>query len=274
MTASPFAGARQASCRARPRSLPPATPPGAQQARRLADKRHDGRFQPDRAWSRVEHERHRVAELLDHVLGAGRADAAGAVGARRGQRPAERGDRPPAAGPRGARSAMVESPAVTSGCTGAASASGTTSDKRPRPEFLRQLLGARVEHAVAPRHLQARHVADQRIEARPPLGLEDARHRLAVRRVRREAVDGLRRQRDERAGAERRRRFPGGVGKVAVGDDDVAQARDPYDRAGSWPGAGRQSSPAGMTETNARGHKGGRGDASCTVRRYRTSRLR
>ena len=107
------------------------------------------------------------------------------------------------AGPRGARSAIVASPAVASGWTGASGASGTTSDSGPGQNFSRKPLGARIEHAIAPRHRDVGHMADQRIEARPALGREDARHRLAVGGVGGEAVDRLGRQRDQLAAPQR-----------------------------------------------------------------------
>ena len=64
-------------------------PPGRSSRGVFAGKRDDGRFQPDRAGSGVEHQRDGVAELVDDMLGARRAEPAGAVGARRGERAAE-----------------------------------------------------------------------------------------------------------------------------------------------------------------------------------------
>ena len=91
-------------------------------------------------------------------------------------------------------------------------------DERQRtgPEFFRQPLGARVERSVAPRHIDIGHVTDQRVEARPPLGGEDARHRLAVRGVGGEAVDRLRRQRDQLAARQRRGGVADRRGEIVV----------------------------------------------------------
>ena len=49
-------------------------------------------------------------------------------------------------------------------------------------------------------------MGDQRIEARPAFGLEDAGDGLAIGRVAGEAVDGLGRDRDDFAGFEQRQR--------------------------------------------------------------------
>ena len=58
-----------------------------------------------------------------------------------------------------------------------------------------------------------------------PLAAKMLRHRLAVRRVGGEAVDGLRRQRDELAGAQHLRRLRDGGGEIGVVEDDAAQRR-------------------------------------------------
>ena len=69
----------------------------------------------------------------------------------------------------------------------------------PGPEFLDKPVGARIEHAIAPGHRNPGDVANERIEARTALGREDAGDRLAVGRVGGEPIDGLGRQRDQRA---------------------------------------------------------------------------
>ena len=71
--------------------------------------------------------------------------------------------------------------------------------QRPRPECLGELLRQRIEQRDRLRHLKRRDMGDQRIEARPALGLEDARDGLAVGGVGGEPVDGLGRDRHDLA---------------------------------------------------------------------------
>ena len=71
--------------------------------------------------------------------------------------------------------------------------------QRTRPEARRERERALVEDALPPRRVEARHMGDQRIEARPLLRGVDSRHGLGARRVGAEPVDRLGREGDEAA---------------------------------------------------------------------------
>ena len=117
-------------------------PPG-RRAWAFAGERHDGRFKAHRARSGIEHERDLVAELLDHMLGPGRAEAAREVGGGRGERPSKAAITS-RAGPRGARSAMVCKPGGCERMHRRIRWSGTTSDSGPGQNFSASICGARV----------------------------------------------------------------------------------------------------------------------------------
>ena len=93
---------------------------------------------------------------------------------------------------------MVASPAVArsaigqSGCRCSTSVSGP--GQNAAASRCAMSASARPRRAAA---ADIRHMHDQRIEARPPLGLEDRRHRPRVGGIGAEAVDGLGRKRDE-----------------------------------------------------------------------------
>ena len=172
----------------------------------------------------VEHQRDAVAELLDDMLGAGRAEPAGAVGRGRGERAAERLDhrvrRPARRAERDRRK-----PGNRQRMDRRIGRERHHERQRTGPEFLRQPLGASIDLAVAPRHIDVSHMTDQRVEARPPFGGEDARHRLAVRGIGGEAVDRLRRQRDQLAARQRRGGIADGRARICCGQDEMAHAR-------------------------------------------------
>src|SRR5690606_16348672 len=71
----------------------------------------------------------------------------------------------------------------------------------------RKLARQRVENADALGHGEVTHMGDQRIEARPTLGLEDARHGSAVGGVASQAVDRLGRNGDYLASLEQGQRL-------------------------------------------------------------------
>ncbi len=71
--------------------------------------------------------------------------------------------------------------------------------QRTRPEARCERERALIEDALPPRRVEARHMGDQRIEARPLLRSVDSRHDLGAGSVRAEPVDRLGRKRDEAA---------------------------------------------------------------------------
>ena len=169
----------------------------------------DRRFHPGRAWPAIEH-RHRAAKAVAHLVGGGRRQPARGIGGWRRQRPARRPRSAPApADGRGCGCATVSSPAVTisarplPGRAGSTSVSGPGQSAR-QPARQRRELGQRLGHR------QVGAMDDQRIEARPPLGLVDRQHRIGVGRVGAQAIDRLggKGARACRRAAGRRRRPP------------------------------------------------------------------
>ena len=167
-----------------------------------AGEADDGRFQPCGAGAAVEDHIDAVAEIGRDMCGRRRADPA-----RTDWRWARRAGRPPrsisarATGCAGTRKATVGSPALTRSAErrirrGAAA----TRRQRSRPERLAPA-AAHPARMRASRSASSRvgNMHDQRIETRPPLGLEDPRHRLAVEGIGAQAIDRFGRKGDETA---------------------------------------------------------------------------
>ncbi len=86
------------------------------------------------------------------------------------------------------------------------------------PERLRQLARLGIENPFAFGGSQIRHMGDQRVEMRAPLGLVNFRHRRAGRRICTQPIDRLGREGDEPARAQniRRRFYGGGIGRAQL----------------------------------------------------------
>ena len=147
----------------------------------------------------------RVAEIGCDGLARGRADAAGGVGAGRGKRAAEPRDQLGAEALRHAQRDRVEA-GGDQRMDGRARCERQHQRQRARPERLGKLSRQRIEDGDPLGHRQRRDMGDQRIEARPALGLEDAGDGLAIGGVAGKAVDGLGRDGDDVAGLEQRQR--------------------------------------------------------------------
>jgi hypothetical protein len=79
--------------------------------------------------------------------------------------------------------------------------------QRPRPKaFGQACCRFREYYDDTLEHCSIEHVDDQRIEARPPLDFEDARHRLGVEGKRSQAIDSLGWESNEPPGAQHLRR--------------------------------------------------------------------
>ena len=159
----------------------------------------------------------RGAAIEDHVNGAsevfldmaraGGADAARNVGAGRGDGNAGGGEKLA----RGRVRGDADRERIEAGGDKLANAAGRAGplrqDKRqrPRPKLFRQGQRLAVELNEIARGVEAFHMRDQRIEARPALRLENARDRRSVGGIGAQAVHRLGRKRDEAAGAQNTR---------------------------------------------------------------------
>ena len=179
-------------------------PAGAEQHRRLAGKPDDGRFQADRRRPGVEDDADMVAEVVDDMGGGGRADMAGAVGARRRQRPGAGGQqRLRHRMRRHAHGQRVEAGRDQIGDAGigaSAAAPGSAAPaRRPRPAARHRAPKRDVARGLGRRG----DMDDQRVEARPSLGEEDAADRGRIGGVGGKPVDRLGRHRHQFAPVER-----------------------------------------------------------------------
>ena len=104
------------------------------------------------------------------------------------------------------RSAIVSSPAVTSGWMPEPFARGSTSVSGPGQKASASSPRQLIENRDLPGHGQAGDMRDQRVETRPALGLENPRDGDAVGRISGEAIDRLGRDSDDFAGFEQRQR--------------------------------------------------------------------
>jgi len=77
--------------------------------------------------------------------------------------------------------------------------------QRSRPERGAELVRSGIEHPLFPRFGKRDDMGDQRVEARPLLGLIDRGDAPPVARIAAEAVDGFGREGDEPAGSQGRR---------------------------------------------------------------------
>ena len=172
---------------------------GAEQSRRPIEQGDDGRLKADGARAAVEGERRPPpvsTRASATIVGLGRPDRF-ADGATTG-RP-KRCSTARASGCAGARTATVSRPARARSQMAAGSESGATMVSAPGPERLRELDRARVEAGEAPRGGQVLDMGDQGIEARTPLGLEQARDGDRIGGVGGETIDRLGGQDDELA---------------------------------------------------------------------------
>ena len=170
---------------------------------RPVEQRDHRRFQADLTGAAVERGGRLVARLFHGVGVVGGAGPSRAVGRGRHHRPAE--PRQQRAGQRMDRNAHRHG--VEAGAGQVAHRHGV-GDRQHQgqgtgPERLRQRPGAVVEDRDLLGARQVGDVRDQRVEARPALGLEDRRHRPRIAGVARQPVDCLGRQDDQLALAQR-----------------------------------------------------------------------
>ena len=99
----------------------------------------------------------------------------------------------------GARTATVSSPAVASSATGESFARGSTRVSGPGQKRAASLSAVSFQRTSRFASSGPEHVADQRVELRPSLGLEDGGDGAFVGGVAAQAVDGLGREGDQPA---------------------------------------------------------------------------
>ena len=205
------------------------TPPGRSRKHLVALDLEDRRFDADRRRAAIDHQQYAAREIARYGLRCRAGDAAGAIGAGGGERPAECCNQAGAEAERHAqrdrlqagRDQIVDRRAI-----------GQRQYQRQRawPEPLGQCARQRIEPRQPRGHGKVRDMRDQRIEARPALGLEDLRHSRAVGGIGGEAINGLGRDGDQLTALEQRQ---GRVEGLAL-DDDVGHR--PLTTAGAQPG--------------------------------------
>ena len=182
-----------------------------QQARRAAETGDNRGFDAPAAGAGVENQGDAPVEVGQHVLGARRADGAGAVGGGRGERPADSGDERA----RDLKTRHANGERVEAGAREQADAAirGDRRDQRqrPRPETLGEPERDGVEPRLARSGLHAFEMRDQRVERRAALDGVNLGDRRVRGRQTRQAIDGLGRNADEAAGAQDPRRLPHAV---------------------------------------------------------------
>ena len=172
---------------------------GTQQGRRRGREVEYRQFEPDCARAAIEDHLHPIAQRFGHVLGAGRADGAAAIGRGRGERPADGAhQRLRHRMRRRAHRHRVEPRRRQQG-DGRILCARQHQGERSRPEARGELVGRPVPAHQAFRFVGSGHVADQRIELRPSLGFEDGGDGAFVGGVAAQAVDGLGREGDQPA---------------------------------------------------------------------------
>ena len=197
---------------------------GAQQADAVRFGCGNGRFQPFAGRAFVQDHADLAVEAGQHMLGPAGADRSAAIGRRRRQRPTTLADQRAhrrmgrqaqrhgrQAGHHQRRQAAIGPHRQHHG-------------QRARPEAGGKLLGLGREIGQPPRHLHVGDMDDQRVEAGPPLGAVDARDRLGIGGIGRQAIDGFGGNGDGLAGADQQgclaKRFraiaadPGGKGWI------------------------------------------------------------
>ncbi|MEA3042375.1 MAG: hypothetical protein QOH47_213 [Sphingomonadales bacterium] len=189
--------------------------PRAEQAGPAVRQRDDGRFQAMGSGAAVDDQRYAPAEAGEDVGGAGRADPAADIGGRSGERPAG-----------GFNEGAHRRMSGRADCHGGQARGDECGDSRAAAQRQNQRQRARpvaigergrlvVETGDLGRLTDIAHMDDQRIEARPPLGLVDPRDGLAVGRVGGEAVDGLGRHRHRLPGGDQPRRLGDRLGSIS-----------------------------------------------------------
>ena len=178
----------------------------------------------DIARAAIENEIDFVAEILQHVLGADRADMARAVRRRRGDRALHFGEQRVRGRMRRHAQADAAEPGTSEIADAACLRDRHDQGQRPRPEARGEFSRLRGEGSFAHRRFRIGDMRDQRIERGPSLRRIKPRDGSSIRRVRPKPVDGLGRERDETAVADEPRRL-GNARRVRGADARVPRHR-------------------------------------------------
>ncbi len=117
-----------------------------------------------------------------------------------------------ATGCAGTRTAKVSSPAPASNATGQVVRRGRTMVSGPGQNVSASRNAQLIRLDMRERRLRGRVMADQRVEMRPPLGLENRGDGARIRGIGPQAINGLGPERDQFA----RRQKCGGLGDVPI----------------------------------------------------------
>ena len=164
----------------------------------VLERADDGRFDADRRIPTVEDQRNAVSEIFGDAGRTGRTDASRRIGAGRRDRPVERVRELCENAARGAKRDRVE-PRTGERVDRARRNERTDDRQRPGPEGLCEMAGERREIGQPLCHGDTRHMADERVEARPAFGGEDPGDGLAMGGIGGEPINGFRRDRDRLA---------------------------------------------------------------------------
>ena len=203
-----------------------------QQADLARFRRSDGRFQTFAGGAFIQHHAHLAIQAGEHMFRARRADAAAAIGRRRGEGATALADQRAHRGMR--RQAQRDRRQSCGHEMRQAALRFHRQDQRQRagPKLFCEHLCNWREMRQRVRHVAIRDMDDERVEARPALGAVNGRHRMIVGRIGRQPIDGFGRNGDGFARADEQRRFAQRLGAVATGFcgiDWICDGHDPRD---------------------------------------------
>ncbi len=174
-------------------------PAGAQQDQPVALHLQDGRLDPDGTGAAVHHRVDPSLEIRHDVRRRGGADVSRSVRARRGDRASRKREDPACQGMGGHADRQRVEPGRGEIAHAAPRAARQNEGQRTRPEGGGETARQRVEARERLRRREVRHVGDQGVEARSPLGRIDACDGSPAGGVGAQPVDRLRGKGDEPA---------------------------------------------------------------------------
>ena len=162
---------------------------GTQHRHAIAEAGQDGRFDADLGGAPIHDGIDAAIEIGSDMGGHGGTDMTGAIGRGRGDRPADGLEHGMGHGMIGHAQSDAVEPGGRDLADRAARRLRHHQSQWSRPERQRQAFGRRREDALTAGELERSQMSNQRIEARPPLGLVDAGDRSAIGGIGAQAID-------------------------------------------------------------------------------------